>query len=322
MPLLRPRLVRDPLIVLLIALLLGACGGGGAGDGDGDGDGDGAPVDAALPEGWQSLLEGDWNLAPGEEGYFCVYATVPRDIDIKAFRPLIPSGTHHTVLTVYDGASPADGTVRCGVGSNGQSMIYGSGVGSPDFAFPSGVGLRLTAGTRLLLNLHLYNSTDEPMTGRSGTLFQEAAPGEVQHLAELVLAGPTVGLRVPTGTTTQSGTCRISSITDEPIQVFALSQHMHQLGRNLRSVVTRGSETIVLQDVPYDFEEQSFQLVNPFVELRPGDVLTTHCTYENTAATNPPSGAPVTFGESSDDEMCFTDLFYFPAQGANFICSF
>ena len=53
----------------------------------------------------------------------------------------------------------------------------------------------------------------------------------------------------------------------------------------------------------------------------PGDVLTTYCTYENTAETNPPSGAPVGFGESSDDEMCFTDLFYYPAQGADFICS-
>ena len=47
----------------------------------------------------------------------------------------------------------------------------------------------------------------------------------------------------------------------------------------------------------------------------PGDVLTTHCTYDNQTGHN------VTFGESSDDEMCFSDLFYYPAQGANFVCS-
>ena len=36
---------------------------------------------------------------------------------------------------------------------------------------------------------------------------------------------------------------------------------------------------------------------------------------------NVQTGQTVTFGESSDDEMCFSDLFYYPAQGANFVCS-
>jgi hypothetical protein len=218
------------------------------------------------------------------------------------------------VLTRYSGAH-ADGVFPCDVGTNGQQMIYGSGVGSPDFTFPAGVGLHLTAGSRLLLNLHLYNASDAPLSGRSGTLFQEATADEIQHVSEIVLAGPTIGLRVPTGTSTQSGTCNISSVTDEPVQVFALSQHMHKLGRHLKTVVRRGGQDTVLQDVPYDFEHQNFQLVQPTVELRPGDVLTTYCTYENT------TGATVSFGDSSNDEMCFSDLFYYPAQGAQFVCS-
>ncbi len=314
---------RGFVAAVVLSLSLVACGGGGTG-GTGDDDGDDvASVDAAvIPDGWASLMEGDWTLQPGQEGYFCVYTTVPRDVYVKAFRPIIPLGTHHTVLTLYTGASPADGTVPCGVGTNGQSMIYGSGVGSPDFEFPAGVGLHLVAGQRLLLNLHLYNSTDSVMTGRSGTLFQEAAASEIQHEAELVLAGPTVNLAVPSGTSTQSGSCRVSSFTDQPIQVFALSQHMHKLGRHMRSVVTRGGEEIMLQDIDYNFERQTFQYASPMIELRPGDVITTHCTYENTPATNPPTGSPVGFGDSSDDEMCFTDLFYYPAQGANFICAF
>lgn len=299
--------------LLVVVLTLAACGGGNSGD-------DVPPIDAAVatvdaPDGWETLMQGSWTLAAGEEGYFCVYATVPRDVDIKAFRPIIPLGTHHTVLTRYSGSAP-DGTVRCSVGTNGQSMIYGSGVGSPDFAFPSGVGMRLTAGTRLLLNLHLYNASDMPLSGTSGTLFQEAAAGEVQHVGEVVLAGPTVTLSVPTGVSTQSGTCNISNVTSEPIQVFALSQHMHKLGTNLRTVVRRsGSADIELQNLPYNFEQQSFQLKTPVVELRPGDVLTTYCSYNNT------TGAVVRFGESSNDEMCFSDLFYYPAQGAAFVCS-
>ena len=299
--------------LLLLLVFASACGGSMGPPVIGDDD---APPDAPVTvDGFTSLMEGDWSLAPGQEGYFCVYVTVPRDLYVKAFRPLNPNGTHHAVLTRYTGASPADGTVPCNVGTNGQSMIYGSGVGAPDFAFPTGVGLHLATGTRLLLNLHVYNATDAELTGRSGTLFQEATAAEVQNLAELVLAGPTVALSVPPGVSTQSGTCNLSSLTNEPIQVFALSQHMHRLGTHMRSVVTRGATEIVLQDIPYNFEEQAFHHTPSLVELLPGDVLKTECTFDNT------TGSLVRFGESSDDEMCFTDLFYYPAQGASYICS-
>ena len=298
---------------LLLSSVLVACGGG-----SGSNDGVDAPpgaIDSAVPDGWSVLLEGDWTLPAGQgDRYYCVYATVPRDMYIKAFRPLIPIGTHHTVLTLYSGASPADGIHPCNVGTNGQSMIYGSGVGSPDFVFPQGVGLHLQAGQRLLLNLHLYNASDDTISGRSGTLVQEAMPGEIQNFAEIVLAGPTLTLQVPTGISTQSGSCNLSQITDEPIQVFSLSQHMHKTGTHLRSVITRDQQEIVLQDIDYDFEEQTFQLVTPHVTLQPTDRLTTYCTYNN-------PGPAKNFGDSSDDEMCFTDLFYYPAQGANFTCT-
>jgi hypothetical protein len=294
--------------LLVAVLVLAACGGS-------DPSTDPETPDAFVdPDGFASLLAGDWNLAPGDEGYFCVYATVPEDVYIKAFRPLGPPGTHHTVLTTLSSATPADGTVRCDVGRNGQSMIYGSGVGAPDFAFPASVGLHLRKGQRLLLNLHLYNATDNPLSGRSGVLYQPATADEVPNLAELVLAGPTVTLDVPTGVSTQSGNCQLSNVANEPIKVFALSQHMHKLGTHLKSVIDRSTE-LVLQDEPYNFEEQKFHLVEPHIELMPNDTLTTHCTFNNT------TGATVRFGESSDDEMCFTDLFYYPAQGASYICS-
>lgn len=299
------------LVGFLFSSLLAACGGGGGSGVDAANGGS----DSDIPDGWTTLLEGDWTMPAGSpDTYYCVYATVPRDMYIKAFRPLIPLGTHHTVLTLYSGASPADGTLPCNVGTNGQSMIYGSGVGSPDFVFPQGVGLHLKAGQRLLLNLHLYNASDETLSGRSGTLVQEAMPDEIQHEAEIVLAGPTLGLQVPTGVSTQSGSCDLTQVTGEPIQVFSLSQHMHKTGTHLKSVITRGQEEIVLQDIDYNFEQQTFQLVDPTITLEPTDRLTTYCTFNN-------PGPAKTFGDSSDDEMCFSDLFYYPAQGANFTCT-
>jgi hypothetical protein len=297
--------------VVVFSTLLAACGG------DEGAVVDAAPgsIDSAVPDGWTSLLEGDWTVPAGSpDTYYCVYATVPRDMYIKAFRPMIPTGTHHTVLTLFSGASPADGTHLCNVSTNGQSMIYGSGVGSPDFVFPQGVGLHLRAGQRLILNLHLNNATDQDLSGRSGTYVQETTASEIQNFAEIVLAGPTLGLQVPTGMSTQSGVCNVSAVTSQPVQVFSLSGHMHKTGTHVKTVITRGTQEILLQDEPYNFEKQLFHLVTPPITLQPTDKLTTYCTFNN-------PDAPKRFGDSSDDEMCFSDLFYYPAQNANFTCS-
>ena len=47
------------------------------------------------------------------------------------------------------------------------------------------------------------------------------------------------------------GSCNVSQITSVPIQVFSLSQHMHKTGTHMRSVITRGQQTITLQDIDY-----------------------------------------------------------------------
>lgn len=277
------------------------------------GDDDPLPPDAPPPSGdFLSLLEGDWSLPANDEGYFCVYATIANDVYLDKLRPLGPPGTHHTVLTTYDGAH-ADGVFPCNAGENGESMIYGSGVGAPDFEFPARVGLHLTAGTRLLLNLHLYNGGDTTLTGRSGVQYHAVTAADLDHQAEVVLAGPTFTLQVPTGGSTQSGTCSVSQFASAPVQVFALSQHMHKRGVHLKTTLTRGGTDTVLQDRPYNFEVQEFHHVTP-VELRPGDTIKTDCTYMN-------AGAPTGFGDSSDQEMCFSDLFFYPAQNTNFICT-
>ena len=47
-----------------------------------------------------------------------------------------------------------------------------------------------------------------------------------------------------------------------------------------------------------------------------GDRLKVACTYTNTSAST------VTFGDSSNQEMCFTGMYFFPARGAGiFDCS-
>src|SRR5689334_13452522 len=64
------------------------------------------------------LAEGDWQLDPGTEDYFCVRKTIEKDEFVGGFRPITPLGTHHTVLSIDTGtadagARPPDGTTRC-----------------------------------------------------------------------------------------------------------------------------------------------------------------------------------------------------------------
>ena len=261
---------------------------------------------------FKPLVEGDWSLAAHDENYFCVYETLDRDIDVAAFHPVAPLGTHHTVLTLYSGSQP-DGVVPCEASTNGTSMIYGSGVGAPDLALPDGVGLKLKKGQRVLLNLHLYNTGDDVLTGHSGVYVKEAAAGSIVHEAEVVLAGPTLTLQVPSGVTTQQGPCSVGNFTREPVTVFSLSQHMHKRGRKLKTVLTHAGTDTTLQDEPYTFDLQAFHSITP-VTIAPGDTITTYCTYENT-------GATTQFGDSSDAEMCFSDLFYYPAQKLTYFCT-
>ena len=49
------------------------------------------------------------------------------------------------------------------------TRVFGSGVGTNAIEFPQGVGIKLAAGSQLLLNLHLFNTADTALSGTSGT---------------------------------------------------------------------------------------------------------------------------------------------------------
>jgi hypothetical protein len=268
--------------------------------------------DAGIPPGYDLLISGDWSLPANTEDYFCVVKTIPQTMYIKSFMPKIPAGTHHTVLTIYNGNLP-DGISHCDFATNGPRMIYGSGVGSPTFTFPDGVAVKLNAGDRILLNLHLYNATDGQLSGTSGTYVQTIDAAQVQNEAQMVLMGPTASLNVPVGGSTQSGSCSIQ----HNIHVFSVAPHMHKLGIHWKSVATKSGQQIVLEDRDYSFDNQIFYMhTSPTIDLAPNDKITTFCTYNNN------TGHTVTFGESTNNEMCFSSTYYYPADGASFICGF
>ena len=254
------------------------------------------------------LAQGDWQLDAGSEGYFCVRKTLPKDTWIAGFRPISPPGTHHTVLSVEGltgdaGAPKPDGTEPCEAITLGSVLLGGSGVGTAPYLFPEGVAVKIPAGKQILLNLHVFNSSTDPISGTSGIEALEMDEGAVVHEAELVEAGKILGLTVPPGASTQTGTCTLQA----DVTVFSVGPHMHRLGTHMmtRAVPAHGSPTTLL-DRDYSFDDQSFDRLAEPVQLHAGDAIEVNCTYEN------PQAVTVGFGQSTRDEMCFTATYLYP----------
>jgi hypothetical protein len=265
------------------------------------------PFLAEAGDGWQRLIEADWQLSARSEGYRCAYKTMPQDVYIVAFSPLTPLGTHHTTLEVAPGISP-DGVAWCSApSSGGVRRLQGSAVGTEPVDLPAGVAMKVAKGEQLVMNLHLFNGGDTVLTGTSGMWIKTVPAETAGEMAEVVLAGP-FSLEIPEGRSTQSGRCTFA----EPGTIYSLGPHMHQLGVHMRVTAHSavGGER-VLHDAPFDF---THQLVHPIeqVQLSAGDWLTIECTYDNT------TGASVFWGDSSLSEMCFVNLGRYPAAGESF----
>jgi hypothetical protein len=260
----------------------------------------------ATGQTWTRIIEGSWTLAAGTENpRVCVKKHLTEDIYVKAIRPVHPPGTHHTLVTLSD-----DDSVDCTTAVvNG--FIYGAGIGSEGLELPPGVAIKLPKGKVLNLGLHVYNTGSTELKGTSAIEIQTMAAADVKYESEAVLSGPFTISLPPHEVTTLKDDCNIT--TDQ--KIYALFPHMHQLGKHIKTTFTMSGSERVIHDGDYSFNEQ-FQIpLDPVTPLNAGDVVTTECTFDNT------TDRTVTFGESSDTEMCFSVLFRYPKQGAGFCTS-
>jgi hypothetical protein len=300
--------MRKSMLLGLFAIAAVGCGNvGNPGGGN-----DAPPVDSGtqipdsppIPEGYTRLIGRTWTLQPGAlDIYRCVRVTIPQDMYITNIMAQAPLGTHHTVLSIMAGS---DGEQDCGVATLGMVMLYASGVGTSPLDFPQGVGIKVAAGTQLHLNLHLYNATDQPLSGESAILVK-AQSTPPPTLAEMVFAGKlTFSIPATPQNYVVEGGCTVNT----PYTLFAVWPHMHQIAKHQRVELIRSGTTTVLHDMPYQFSEQSYYVQSPLVQVQSGDRINVKCTYFND------TGQIVRNGDGSSEEMCFSGLYKYPATGA------
>jgi len=293
-------------------LTVPACGDDGSSSGDDAPDVDANPDDQpdADNAGFTEIIGRDWTIPAGSEVYKCVGIRAETDMYISAFRTPNPTGEHHAVLTVDDNPGGFGGTelgvYDCDVGRLGTGMVFASGVGTDDLVMPDGVALKVEAGKFVHLNLHLFNShPTDSISAYSSILVKTVPPVDPSMEAEMIFAGTFEVNVPPMQTATASGGCTFQN----DATIFAYWPHMHQAANHHKVTMTIGGEAMVLHDQPFDFGEQLNFPLSPPLQVSSGDSINVECTYYNPSATD-----PIEWGDSSNEEMCFTGLYRYPKQ--------
>jgi hypothetical protein len=232
--------------------------------------------------------------------------TVDHDVWFKSITAVPGQGIHHQVLGVDPDKAKPDGIAPCTADTTTWYLLFAAGIGSPPLNLPDGVAGLIPAGAQVVVQLHLLNASMSAISANAVLDFTASAPVDTAHQAQLILAGPpaepNVTPSIPVGVGQQvTGKCTLSSAS----HVFAVFPHMHQIGKHMKIDLTVGGATQTLSNADFNFNEQTLVNVPP-IAVNAGDRISVACTYDNNTA------APVQFGPSSTQEMCYAITYLYP----------
>jgi hypothetical protein len=226
-----------------------------------------------------------------------------------AWAPIIDDARviHHWIL--YGHSSTAMPT---GCGDTGRVFLMGWAPGGRNGELPADVGLELPdPGTWLTLEVHYNNGAKlTGATDRSGVAVCTTSVPRAQEAGVITLGS--INIALPPDNTEHAVTSEfpgtITRLLPEPLHVLWTSPHMHLTGTSFKTDIVRAGQTIPLVDVPmWDFNNQRAYPQDPAsMTIQPGDTLRTTCTYKNA------TGAPIRFGERTENEMCFNFVAVYP----------
>ena len=217
---------------------------------------------------------------------------------------------HHVVLLRDPERRTEPGDFDCYDGSGmpaGSQYLYAWAPGQDAMEFPEG-GLRISPGERFVVQTHYNNGSSLPDVRDSSGVRLYLGPAEGTEYG-MIAIGPTDFSVPPRSRRAVESRCTVR----ENSLLFVGAPHMHLLGSEFHQSIRRGDgarESIV--DLRgWSFETQLFYALG--TELRPGDVITTSCTFENSTSET------VRSGEDTTDEMCF-DFAYITPPPADRYC--
>jgi hypothetical protein len=272
---------------------LAGCGGSSSGD-------------PPQPEHGYQIKTPDIMLQAGDEKYVCYTVTLAEgaDIAVTRFDGFTSAAVHHFEIFQTLAPEPA-GLSDCGQQIIKQTWLplFGGGANAGGLTLPAGAGFRLEKDAQLLLQLHLLNAKNESLTTHVVVNMEYAADASAVTRAGIYALG-TMNINLQPGA---SGIVVGSHCTlGKSLDVFAVQPHMHTLGSKItleHGHDQASAHTVYARD-PWVFGAQPID--NFGMQMAAGDFIGTSCTFDNT------TDHVVTYGESTQNEMCFFVLFYTP----------
>lgn len=270
---------------------------------DGSGDDELEPL---PPAGGVQLTTTSFTLAAGQEQYMCYQFYSPSDkpVAITNVETISQAGIHHMALFQAFEVNEPDAPHACpSLIKTTWLPIFVSGTGSHELAVPDGAGFIIQPHTQYILQLHLLNSGESAIDVRAGVNLTYASDPSTLQPAGIFAVGDQ-SINIPAGATDYqlSSSCMMGKTRN----VFAVFPHMHQLGTEFDVTLTPqgGSASSFYKVDPWEFGAQP---VDPMTYVsQPTDNISVTCHWAN------PGQTPVTFGESTTNEMCYFVMFYYP----------
>ena len=228
---------------------------------------------------------------------------------------------HHWILYRTQTEQVDGGVGRCNMPLDATFLMgWAPGGGVEVMPDDVGVELRTAADEWLILQVHYWNVpgyTDA--RDRSGVSICTTDTPRENTAGVLTMGALGIFLPPRSRDVQAAGNCSTGSF-DEPIHVLSSGPHMHELGTAFTTEIERrgGSTEMLVAVDPWDFNAQTTYWHRPAVRIDPGDTLRTTCTYDNM------TDSLVTFGEDTEDEMCFNFALVYPigAVGGQRLCLF
>ena len=255
--------------------------------------------------------------------YTCwVFDSGPTDLHVTDWAPLLDNTlvVHHMVMfgpqvsgsgAMFGGAT---GPVDCKEHMPLNLFEFGWAPGGKNYSFPSDVEQIIPAHTQLVLQVH-YNTgaaLGVPQNDSSGLALCSTTEDRPNHAGVLLTGSMNIDIPPHTTGTEVVGQCPPASwpVTTMPLDLTVLGSflHMHTHGTKIYTDQMRGGTAIdrLGDDEDWNFNNQGFQTFAPSKTVKAGDQLVTHCFYDNAG------DDAVTWGEDTEDEMCFDFLYTVP----------
>jgi len=304
---LRTSIVLSCLSLLLAVPFVSGCSSDNPLSPSGDDDDDGS-----TPNGYH-FETGGYVVANGEY-YHCFFRDVPTgatadlEVGVTRFAYTPDQGVMHHIVIFSGAASEGDTDRDCELLEDGWNPRYAGGTNTDPLVMPDGVAMKVDEVEHLVIQFH-YLNVDAPIADNTTVDLDFTEPGEEFIPASLIVSGAT-DFTIPAGAVdyTIASDCEVPAQLPGDLNVFAVWPHMHQAGKHFRINSNLSGNPFSIWDQAWDFGDQPLARFNPPLVFSGGDTVHTECIYDNADLDN-----PITYGESSNQEMCFDFFFYYPA---------